>query len=91
MAPTQLTRQGSDDFRIGKLLCKLHHTRECVPSESPTVFNGQLLRHCRNNLFSILSPFLAENVLPNSSANLPMEQDEPGINNLRHLAPRGLD
>jgi hypothetical protein len=54
MAPSQLSRQCLDNFKIGKSLSEPEHVEEVGARESGPVFAGQVLRQPGNQAFSVL-------------------------------------
>ena len=65
-------------------LCKAHSEALSVPS-------GQLSPQCGDNPFATGTPFTNQNVLAESSTDLPVQQDEPHVEGCGGLATRAVD
>jgi hypothetical protein len=91
MAPAQLCRQCLHYPSIGERLGETEHLKEVTTAESPAVLGGQLCRHRRNNLLTVGSAFLAQDLAADAVADCPVEQHHAGVHGLGDLAAAGVD
>ena len=56
MAPAQLSRQCSDNLRIGKRLRELHHAAKVLLSKTAAELRLQLCGQCPHNLRTVIRP-----------------------------------
>ena len=91
VAPSQLSRQCSNNLRVREPLSELDHSRHIGPGPTRSELDGQLLRPCSNNHFPILCPFVFEDVFADAPASLPIECHEARIDRSRNLFAGGPD
>lgn len=91
MAPTQLSRQCSDNLRFGKNLRELHHPGEILRVIAGAKLCRQLSRQRGDNRPAVFRAALTEDVRPNPVANLPAVKHQPGIHRAGDVLTRGKD
>lgn len=77
--PPQLSNQRLDNPQVRKDLREPDHAEEVAPAEPSTELRRQLSSQCLDNLVAVLRPLLAEDVTPDTPADLPVEAHQAGI------------
>jgi hypothetical protein len=87
MGPSQLSQQCCDNWVVGELLHELHHSPQILFSEASTKLPFQLCPRRGHYSFAILRPLLLKDVLSNTLADTPVEQDQRGVHLPSHVLP----
>jgi len=91
MRPAQLRDQRLHDLGIGKDLGEAHHVEQVAPAEPTPELGPELFRKRLDDQAAVFRTFLAEHLAADAAADLPVQQREPGVDDLCNLLPRGAD
>jgi hypothetical protein len=85
VGPAQLSPQRGDNCFVGERLRKLHHPVKIFLFKASAEVGYQLSRQRGDNLLSIRSAFVPQDLAQDSIADPPIERSESDVNGCRRL------